>query len=142
MKCLDNKRLGKQRVEGIQIRRALAGKYKRGAWVRHPAVLMWKGYENYLDNYIILACQEWRDRGFMDSVERDLCQEFNTQYNFGIGMPPFVTPRLVSTHRANLYIKDPSHYSERWRRDVYELDSTVCCPSCNYFWPTHLGATE
>ena len=44
--CLDNKRLGKQRVETLQILRALTGYYNQsGAWLNHPAVKMWRGYE-------------------------------------------------------------------------------------------------
>lgn len=40
-KCLDNKRLGKQRVECIQIIKAINNpKY---GWQNHPAVKMWRG---------------------------------------------------------------------------------------------------
>ena len=42
--CLDNRRLGKQRVEAYQILRIISGKRTSGGWLRHPAVLMWKGF--------------------------------------------------------------------------------------------------
>ena len=38
---LDNKRLGKQRVEAYQILRALCGESK--GWVHQPATVMWRG---------------------------------------------------------------------------------------------------
>ena len=44
--CLDNKRLGKQRVEARQIISTLEG--KSNGWRNHPAVKMWKGYEDCL----------------------------------------------------------------------------------------------
>ena len=47
--CLDYRRLGKQRVEGVQILKAILGEkslndkpYK--GWLNHPATLMWKPY--------------------------------------------------------------------------------------------------
>jgi len=42
-KCLDVKRLGKQRVETYQILKALLGESK--GWRNHPATRMWEGYE-------------------------------------------------------------------------------------------------
>ena len=54
-RALDAKRLGKQRVETIQVVRALT---RPGyGWANHPAVLMWKGYEEALGRY-----------GFCDAV--------------------------------------------------------------------------
>ena len=49
VKSLDNKRLGKQRVEAKQILTALSN---GGSWSNHPAALMWKGYEECLKLYI------------------------------------------------------------------------------------------
>ena len=51
--CLDYRRLGKQRVEGVQILKAILGEkslngkpYK--GWLNHPATLMWKPYPDAL----------------------------------------------------------------------------------------------
>jgi len=41
-KCLDYRRLGKQRVEAKQILDVLNG--KTTAWQNHPCVKAWKGY--------------------------------------------------------------------------------------------------
>jgi len=60
---LDNKRLGKQRVEAIQIASCLLEKETR--WKNHPAVLMWKGYEEYLVVwYLYTAIRTYEMRGF------------------------------------------------------------------------------
>ena len=64
-RVLDTKRLGKQRVEVIQIVRALT--VLGYAWASHPAVLMWKGYEEALGSYGLAMCDEWRRRGFDDT---------------------------------------------------------------------------
>lgn len=45
-RALDQKRLGKQRVEVVQIVRALTR--ETYGWKHHPAVLMWRGYEEAL----------------------------------------------------------------------------------------------
>ena len=44
-KCLDYKRLGKQRVEAKQILNILLGETTKTGWRNHPSVLMWYGYE-------------------------------------------------------------------------------------------------
>ena len=55
---LDDKRLGKQRVEAYQISKALKGDYATsGAWENHPATLMWRGYEHQLGWYGFYICQ-------------------------------------------------------------------------------------
>ena len=65
LRALDLKRLGKQRVEVVQIVRALT--VPGYAWSSHPAVLMWKGYEEALGRYGLTACEVWTERGFGDS---------------------------------------------------------------------------
>ena len=62
--CLDNRRLGKQRVEAYQILRIISGKRTSGGWLRHPAVLMWKGFSDALAAYQNSMITEWIDRGF------------------------------------------------------------------------------
>src|SRR3978361_2174527 len=63
-RALDPKRLGKQRVEVIQIVRALT--VPGYAWTSHPAVLMWKGYEEALGRYGLTMCEVWLERGVGD----------------------------------------------------------------------------
>jgi hypothetical protein len=46
---LDRQRLGKQRVEVLQLLGALTG--QRPGWVNHPAARMWRGHERALARY-------------------------------------------------------------------------------------------
>ena len=62
-KCLDYRRLGKQRVEAFQILNILEGKTTKAGWKHHPAVLMWEGYENALKKYFNDISSEWKSRG-------------------------------------------------------------------------------
>ena len=50
-KVLDRQRLGKQRVEGLQILQCLLG-IGSLRWKNHPAVKMWKGAELYQTNIV------------------------------------------------------------------------------------------
>jgi predicted DNA-binding transcriptional regulator AlpA len=107
---LDNKRLGKQRVEAWQIYKALRGDYNdTGAWVNHPATNMWRGYEQALVTYGMVICAEWEERGFKDTLYDDFEDEFK-------GFCDYVEPWWVSnellhmTHQSNLVRKDPHHY--------------------------------
>lgn len=70
-RCLDNKRLGKQRVEVLQILNTLTG--KSTGWANHPATRMWRGYERALCAYGFAVCEEWYyDRGFRDTCWRKI----------------------------------------------------------------------
>jgi len=60
---LDSKRLNKQILECYQILNVLSGKSPTGGWRNHPAVLMWKGYERGLWQYVQAMIREARNRG-------------------------------------------------------------------------------
>lgn len=62
---LDNKRLGKQRVEAMQILNCLR---KPNRWKNHPAVRMWQGYEQALAVYMDMTIMEWTARGFKNTM--------------------------------------------------------------------------
>src|ERR1041384_1414854 len=67
-RVLDNKRLNKQRFEGLQILRTLADPHGRTGWVHHPAVCMWRGFTNYLVIYLREICNECNRRGIADNT--------------------------------------------------------------------------
>ncbi|WP_300460989.1 MSMEG_6728 family protein, partial [uncultured Nocardioides sp.] len=64
-RALDRKRLGKQRVETLQVVRALTR--TDYGWQNHPAVLMWRGCEEALGRYGLECCAAWTDLGFDDT---------------------------------------------------------------------------
>lgn len=111
---LDNKRLGKQRVEVLQILNALLGKSK--GWVNHPATKMWRGHEGMLALYGITVCEHWRSRGFKDTVMdklyalvREHGLEFTDDSPWWWGNYDF-----HRSHRSNLLRKDAEHYSQHF----------------------------
>ena len=119
LRVLDQKRLGKQRVEVIQIVRALT--VPGYAWSSHPAVLMWKGYEEALGRYGLIACDVWRELGFADSCAATITEDLVA---YGISplrsyadlgsadaLPSWLFDEAVQlSHRSALVRKDPEHY--------------------------------
>ena len=123
--CLDDKRLGKQRVETFQILRALCGMSK--GWVSHPATKMWRGYEFALSVYGTAICGEWLCRGYKDSC-MDKIVELRDQFdhNFGIFPPWLGDDKFHLSHQSNLMRKHPTWYS-KFNWDVRD--------DLQYFWP-------
>lgn len=121
VECLDNKRLGKQRVECLQILNALTGKSK--GWVNHPATRMWRGYEDALCVYMNFCIDEWKSRGFKNTMEYALCDKPHGQ-RF---MPPWLgSEDFHASHRSNLLRKDPEWYGKFDWTEPHDLP---------YVWP-------
>lgn len=116
---LDRKRLGKQRVETIQVIRALT---RPGyGWGNHPAVLMWKGFEEALGRYGFACCEAWTELGFGDTcaltIATDLravgIESVRSQAELAAeeGLPFWLGQAEVHrSHRSALVRKDPDHY--------------------------------
>jgi len=126
VECLDYKRLGKQRVETMQIMNVLCG--LSSGWANHPAVLMWENYEEKLLEYQFVTIAEWTARGYKDNVCLD-----KTIAAFECLNGPFKEPwwlgnhNLHQSHQSNLLRKNFEHYSQfGWsvRNDI------------EYWWPT------
>lgn len=133
---LDNKRLGKQRVEVIQILNALT--LPHYGWKNHPAVRMWLGYEFSLANYGLYICDEWIRRGFKDTCRGKIAQILDKEPLSGLytlrgdsrfSVPPWMGQHAVhASHRSNLLRKDPEHYGQ------FNWDEP---PDLPYFWPVN-----
>jgi hypothetical protein len=127
---LDDKRLGKQRVETIQILNALIKPGING-WRNHPAVKMWRGHELALCNYGIWVCFAWVQRGFKDScygkIQQIAYDYIKEHPNVYAHEPPWLgNEELHASHRANLLRKDPDWYGQfGWTED----------PTLPYVWP-------
>jgi len=139
--ALDNKRLNKQILEGYQILKVLATNGK--AWRNHPAVLMWEGHEGSLLKYIGDMITEAKYRGIKTENNQANINTLFVQYGkqWNNKKPSWMTDKtklskVVATHRANLYRKDPIYYAE-YANAVDSKYNQVCCPKCLYFWPTH-----
>lgn len=66
-RVLDQRRLGKQRVEVLQVLHALDRRRPPSSWRRHPVVVMWFGYPFALCHYGQAICTEWISRGYRDA---------------------------------------------------------------------------
>jgi len=123
---LDRQRLGKQRVECLQILRSLSGLTK--GWQNHPATKMWRGHEHALADYSVIVCEVWIERGYKDTC-RDKIEAMRVDHasQWGLGLPPWWgDERLHASHRSNLIRKFPEHYAPQWPSDPDDLD---------YYWP-------
>jgi hypothetical protein len=113
---LDSPRLGKQRVETLQVLRALElGEY---GWRNHPVVTMWRGRTAALVLYGLENVRAWRERGHADSTY-DLIAEFApevesaTQADLAAAglLPSWLGDgRVHLSHRSALVRKDPDIY--------------------------------
>jgi hypothetical protein len=119
-RALDAKRLGKQRVETIQVVRALTR--PDYGWGNHPAVLMWKGHEEALGRYGFVCCEVWTGLGFGDTcaatIGADLAlagiTRVRTQEELAAAglLPPWLGDEALHlSHRSALVRKEPAHYA-------------------------------
>lgn len=65
--ALDRLRLGKQRLEVLQMLMAMLVPSREG-WRNHPCTKLWRGYSNSLVHYGVCVCEEWRKRGYVDNL--------------------------------------------------------------------------
>jgi len=116
---LDAKRLGKQRVECLQVLRGLT--VADYGWRHHPAVKMWRGCEEALGRYTFTVCEVWTERGGADTVAATLAGELaelvlravRTQAELAEAraLPAWLgREELHRSHRSALVRKDPDHY--------------------------------
>lgn len=112
---LDNKRLGKQRVEAAQIIKALLD--PDYGWQNHPAVNMWRNDLWPLMRYHDVCIQVWKNRGFKNNMPRFIDSLKITKIGlYKITHPYWQNPKwwgqktVHSSHRANLIRKDPGFY--------------------------------
>lgn len=113
-RSLDRQRLGKQRVETLQIMKALL---TDTGWVNHPATQMWRGHEASLLRYQACVCQEWTDRGYRDTCwgkTLDLALEHRIAPRFDDDPPWLGDTDFHRSHRSNLIRKKPEHYGSLW----------------------------
>ncbi|MFE2759207.1 MSMEG_6728 family protein [Streptomyces halstedii] len=119
--ALDPRRLGKQRVETIQVLRGLT--VPGYGWRHHPAVHMWAGYQEALVRYGLEMCAAWTEEGRADTCAATLREDLIAS----LGRPAAVRPQSALaearelppwlgdeafhlSHRSALVRKDPAYY--------------------------------
>lgn len=119
-RVLDWRRLGKQRVETLQLLRG-------GGWRHHPAAQMWRGHSNALVAYGLAICDEWLSRGYADTCRGKILEHYDAQSSSA--MPHWLgDPAFHAAHRSNLLRKDPIHYGQFGWTEPADLP---------YLWPTN-----
>jgi len=127
-KILDYRRLGKQRVESLQILNVLLGidlkgkPHKAKGWTNHPAKIMWIGHEGALFAYMCAMCNEWEARGYNNLAMRAHIKRLLSTYGSNILAKTYNRPswlgnkRFHASHRSNLLRKDFKYYSQfKWK---------------------------
>ncbi|MGW0330297.1 MSMEG_6728 family protein [Streptomyces sp. NPDC003011] len=120
--ALDRRRLGKQRVEALQVLRGLI--VPGYGWRHHPAVRMWTGYEEALVRYGLEICKVWCEQGRQDSCATTLVADL---FAFRPGasirdqalladageLPSWLgDDAFHRSHRSALVRKDPTTYAQ------------------------------
>jgi hypothetical protein len=110
LESLDNRRLGKQRVEAYQLiaglegRPTLAGKPYAKNRVNHPISLMFRNNVPALKHYLNVSIDVWIARGMNNNMNKEVIEE-------EIIMPHwFNDDDFHRSHRGNLLRKDAVYY--------------------------------
>ena len=132
-KSLDMKRLGKQRVECLQLLNSIKadkeGKDYKG-WKNHPCRDMWylpgrHDYTNALVDYGIAVCEVWSSRGYKDTCLEKISAHYKPN-------EPDIRPEWLGredihkSHRSMLIQKKPEYYRPQWPSEDINLE---------YVWP-------
>ena len=133
--ALDKPRLGKQRVETLQLLRA--NTVPGYGWRHHPAAKMWTGYLPALVAYGVAMTDAWTAAGFADTVRAQLL-EFapfvDGMPQPDLDMPPWLGDEALHlSHRSNLVRKDPAFYLPLFGDIPDDLP---------YVWPTVSPSVE
>ncbi|GID33018.1 MSMEG_6728 family protein [Paractinoplanes brasiliensis] len=133
-KVLDAKRLGKQRVETVQVLRGLT--VPGYGWRHHPAVKMWRGYEEALVRYGLDMADVWTATGRADTTAATLLADLGTGAEIRTQevlakageLPPWLgDPAVHHSHQSALLRKDPEFYRPLFGPDVPD--------DLPYLWP-------
>ncbi len=136
--ALDDKRLGKQRVEALQILRGLT--IPTYGWRHHPAVKMWAGHVEALASYGVTVSRVWTRRGYRDTCAASITAEFPGERPPRTQVELAASGRLPSwlgdadfhrAHQSSLVRKDPAHYRPRFPDVPDDLE---------YVWPDPVPA--
>ncbi|MCX8187189.1 MAG: pyrimidine dimer DNA glycosylase [Nitrososphaeria archaeon] len=134
--ALDDKRLGKQRVECKQVLKAILRRLnlindgKRG-WLNHPIVLMYyndgRAYIQDLVSFFQACVDEWKRREFTSTISLDDIKELLEKVESLDGTP--ITHVHEVEYRRILLIKNPEHYLKVFtKEELWEVVETEPVP--------------
>ena len=130
---LDYRRLGKQRLECIEI-------IEGDSWKNHPCYLMWKNNKEALKIYFNHILREWISRGFQNSlafysIDESKAQFYDITYDENTYLTTISNPKinensilfpkwfcwkpLILSQRASLLRKDEVYYSSKFEKTIF-----------------------
>jgi hypothetical protein len=125
---LDRQRLGKQRVEVLQLLDATNPENPTRGWRNHPCAKMWADFRPALAHYGLLICHEWVRRGYRDTCAEKIVRRAMPEVLGPLRVPDwFGDDAFHRSHRSNLLRKLPTHYRTHWPDEPDDLP---------YVWPT------
>ena len=136
LEVLDYRRLGKQRVEAMQILNVLLGRTNTKGWINHPITRMWEGYEPALQLYHNMCIEEWIRQGYNNNMLLENITE-EIVYPHWLGNEKF-----HSSHRANLLRKDYDYYSQFGWKENSELPYVWLDTDREQYYEQHIGTGE
>ena len=149
-KMLDDKRLGKLRLETKQIINILENGNDNAGYSRHPAVLMWTNHTNALKIYFNYIVREWISRGFVNNMELyDINEKYYVIKSTFDGVKTIFYEEkqdddvtvfpwffswfpLIQSHKASLLRKNPEYYSHFYNQDI------IPYLKYGYIWPNRI----
>ena len=118
-KVLDVKRLGKQRVETLQL--------LKGSWPNHPASRMWRGHMRALAQYGVAICDVWISRGYKDTCREKILALAENYPESESTLPSWIGDEAFHrSHQSNLVRKDSNRYGKIFPNVPDNLE---------YIWP-------
>ncbi len=112
VRVLDRARLGKQRVEALQVLRAVT--VPGYGWRHHPVAKMWRGYVPALTRYALEPADAWIELGHADTVRPQVllfAPEVDGVPQEELELPPWIgDPEFHRSHQSNLVRKDSAYY--------------------------------
>ena len=129
---LDRQRLGKQRVETMQLLRLVTTpKELLRGWKNHPARRMWCGFPEALGFYGVVMIRRWLSFGYRDTCREKILsmlgehgysgseKKLEERYEAALAgtdrafLPPwFGDEAFHRSHRSNLLRKEPQWYGQ------------------------------
>jgi hypothetical protein len=113
-RVLDRQRLGKQRVECMQIMKALTT--GSTSWINHPCTKMWAGHGGYLLWYTHAVCNVWLGKGYKDTCfdkTKQLFADSITLSDEVFALPEwFMDEDFHNRHKSMLLQKDYEYYKQ------------------------------